>query len=83
MPAWSNWVSSQWISTQFDQGVEFDWGLKLGRNSLKLHCMPAWSNWVSSQWISTQFDCGGGLNSTRGSNWVEIHRDDDHQIQPI
>ena len=31
MPAWSNWVSSQWISTKFDQGVEFDWALITGQ----------------------------------------------------
>ena len=30
--------------------------VKLGGNSLRLHCMPAWSNWVSSLWIYTQFD---------------------------
>ena len=30
--------------------------VKLGVNSLRLHCMPAWSNWVSSLWIYTQFD---------------------------
>ena len=30
--------------------------VKLGGNSLRLHCMPACLNWVSSQWIYTQFD---------------------------
>ena len=40
--------------------------VKLGGNSLRLHCMPAWSNWVSSQWIYTQFE--GGSNSIPQSN---------------
>ena len=70
MPAWSNWVSSLWIYTQFDQYF-MSWSnstgqisnltgheilVKMGVNSLRLHCMPAWSNWVSSQWIYNQFD---------------------------
>ena len=47
--------------------------VKLGGNSLRLHCMPAWSNWYHlsefdqhlSQWIYTQFD---RLNLTGQSN---------------
>ena len=30
--------------------------LKMGWNSVRLHCMPAWSNWVSSQWIYSHFE---------------------------
>ena len=30
--------------------------VKMGVNSLRLHCIPPWWNWVSSLWIYSQFE---------------------------
>ena len=65
MPAWSNWVSSQWIYIQNEGGsnsippVKFDRALNTGQIGWKFTEITfAWSNWVSSQWIYTQFEGG-------------------------
>ena len=39
--------STGWISNLTGHEIL----VKLGWNSLRIHCMPPWSNWVSSQWI--------------------------------
>ena len=71
MPAWSNWVSSQWIYSHFEQyfmpgqiwPVEFDraWNTaQFGLKFMDLHpiwaVFQAWLNWVSSQWIYSHFE---------------------------
>ena len=75
MPAWSNWVSSQWIYTQFEGGsdsippVKFDQLnstgheilVKMGVNSLSLHLYACLIELGIIPVIYTQFE--GGSNS--------------------
>ena len=64
MPAWLNWVSSQWIYTQFDQYFMPGqiWNLtghrllvKLGGNSLKLHHHLMKNKYKVTQYIWSRF----------------------------
>ena len=64
--AWSNWVSSQWIYSHFEQyfmpGQIWNltgWirpGMKYCSNWVEIHGFTPWSNWVSSQWIYSHFE---------------------------
>ena len=71
VPPWSNLVSSQWNQlASISMDLLPFWAVfharsnltgheilvKMGVNSLRLHCIPPWSNWVSSQWIYSHFE---------------------------
>ena len=76
-PNWSNWASSQWISTQFDHPIQpirlgiismdstqFDQVLITGRigwKSIEIHCMPV-----------KGFRCQSNLTGRIGCKSIEI-----------
>ena len=80
MPAWSNWVSSQWIYTQFDQHLsqwiytKFDWSNLTGQIGWKSTEITLYACLVKLGIISMDLHPIWPVEFDR-PNWVQMHWD--------